>query len=444
MMSISEGIVSINNVVANQSKILIENLLEMDANAKKYSLLKKSVYKEYFETARTNFNTSLLTINHLKARDYTAPAVFSLFLDEYTEHIDAMTTNSTEHPDQIYWVDEDTLNNWLALLVQLRDLNQSQIEQALIIIHDRTLQSTRNGLLGFGLSVITSFFGVWFVSKSIILPLKQLTHGLRTLSQGNYTNDIQVTSKDEFHDLAVAYNEMSGELREQENLRADFIATLSHEIRTPLSSIKESVNIIAEEVLGEVNDKQHKFLTIASSELTRITELLNHLMHVSMLESRKSHTKVEMIDPIQLVKDCVKGFTSSAETKNITFKYDFQKNPGKIKGHKEELQQIFTNIIGNALKFSPADKEIGISVLKAENSGYVQFKISDEGPGIPENEKNLIFNKYYRSKSVRKHMDGVGLGLYISRRIIQAMGGTVTVSNNVNRGCSFSVTLPKA
>jgi signal transduction histidine kinase len=444
MMSISEEIVSINNVVANQSKILIENLLEMDANAKKYSLLKKIVYKEYFETARTNFNTSLLTINHLKAREYTAPAVYSLFLDEYTKHIDVMAKSSIDHPDKIAWVDENTLNTWLALLVQLRDLNQSQIEQALIIIHERTLQSTRNGLLGFGLSVITSFFGVWFISKSIILPLKQLTHGLRTLSQGNYTNKIQVTSKDEFHDLAIAYNEMSGELREQENLRADFIATLSHEIRTPLSSIKESVNIIAEEVLGEVNDKQHKFLTIASSELSRITELLNHLMHVSMLESRQSESAVEIIDPVKLIRDCVNGFTSSAEIKNISFKYTFRKNPGKIKGQREELQQIFTNIIGNALKFSPADKEIGISILKAENSEYVQFKITDEGPGVLEDEKNLIFNKYYRSKSVRKHMDGVGLGLYISRRIIQAMGGSITVSNNADKGCSFSITLPKA
>lgn len=442
MMSISEEIVSINNVVANQSKILIENLLEMDANAKKFTLLKNDVYREYFETSQSNFDTSLLTINHLSARGYTAPAVFSLFLDEYTGHVDLMSEERVTNPDTIAWVDEATMTNWLALLVQLRDLNQDQTEQSLMLIHDITLQATRNGLLGFGLSVIAAFVGIWFVSKSILIPLKQLTLGLRTLPQGGYTDEIKITATDEFQDLAAAYNEMSAELREQEHLRADFIASLSHEIRTPLSSIQESVNMLAEEVLGEVNERQHKFLTIASSELSRITELLNHLMHVSMLESQNTEKRAYILDPRQLVLDCVTGLSPSADKKKIVITEDFRPNHGDILGQPEEIKQVLINLIGNAIKFSPVGSEIRISVLKAANSGYVLFEIADQGPGIPENEKSLIFHKYYRSKVVRKHMDGVGLGLYISKRIIHAMGGAIQVTNNPSGGCTFSVMLP--
>lgn len=442
-MNISEEIVSINNVIANQSKVLIENLLEMDANAKKFTLLKKDIYWEYFETAQKLFDSSLLTIDHLSARGYIVPAVFSLFLDEYHDHVDMMGKNRFANPENIAWVDETTINTWLALLVQLRDLNQSAIDQSLMRIHDRTLESMRNGLIGFGFSIIVSFFGVWFISKSIISPLKQLTHGLRTMSIGHYNNEIKVTATDEFLDLAAAYNEMNSELREQENLRADFIASLSHEIRTPLSSIQESVNMLAEEVLGGVNEKQHKFLSIASSELSRITELLNHLMDVSILESQNNEHKVlQIINPQQIIIDCITGLSGSAEQKNITIIENYQTNHTKIHGHPEEIQQVFFNIIGNAIKFSPVNSEVRITVLKAVNAGYVLFEIADDGPGIPENEKSLIFNKYYRSRTVRKHMNGVGLGLYISRKIIQAMGGTLQVTNNPQKGCTFSVTLP--
>lgn len=170
MMNLSEEIVSINNVVADQSKILIENLLEMDANVKKFTLLQNDIYREYFDTAQKLFDSSLINIDHLTARGYTAPAVFSLFLDEYNSHLDTVGKTEWENPENIMWVDETKLNTWLALLVQFRDLNQNDIEESLMHIHDMTLNSMRNGLIGFGFSIIASFFGVWFISRSIITP----------------------------------------------------------------------------------------------------------------------------------------------------------------------------------------------------------------------------------------------------------------------------------
>lgn len=445
MMNISEEIVSINNVVASHSKILIEKLLEMDANAKKFSLLKKDVYREYFESSQKLFDTSLTSVNHLSARGYTAPAVYSLFLDEYTAHVNGTGKEQQTESAGIAWIDETTLNSWVALLVQFRDANQAAIETSLMRIHDLTRQATRNGLLGFGLSVLVSFFGVWFISRSILSPLKHLTRSLRSFSRKGYSAEIKVTAAHEFQDLANAYNEMHAELQEQENLRADFIASLSHELRTPLSSIQESVNMLKEEVLGGVNDKQRKFLSIASAELSRITDLLNHLMDVSMLESQKLAEKApRIIEPRQCVLSCITSLSSAAAHKNILITEHCEHDCGVIQGQPEEFQQILINIIGNAIKFSPVGGEIRIYVLKAEKSGYVLFNVTDQGPGIPENEQSLIFKKFYRSTSVRKHMNGVGLGLYISRKIVQAMGGTIQVTNNPGAGCTFSVCVPSA
>lgn len=442
-MNLSEEIVSINNVVSEQSKVLIENLLEMDANVKKFTLLENDVYRDYFDEAQELFNSSLLNIEHLTARGYTVPAVFSLFLDEYNSHIDYASKTGPEEAGSIVWVDETQLNTWLALLVQFRDINQNSIEESLMNIHDMTMNSMRNGLIGFGFSIVASFFGIWFISRSIISPLKKLTYALRTMSTGEYGGKITVSSKDEFRDLAVAYNEMNSELVEQENLRADFIASLSHEIRTPLSSIQESVNMVAEEVLGDINQKQQKFLSIASSELERITGLLNHLMDVSILESQSAEKRAfQIIDPKLVMDDCITGISSAAEHKQINITYSYGNNIGNIEGRVEEIQQVFFNIIGNGIKFSPVNSEIHITILKDSNPDYVLFTISDQGPGIPESELTLIFNKYYRSRSVRKHMNGVGLGLFISRKIVQSLGGGIQVENNPDRGCTFSIFLP--
>lgn len=443
MMNISEEIVSINNVISIQSKVLIENLLEMDASVKKYSVRKNEDYKKFFNEYLATFNESIRTINHLSTRGYTAPAAYSLFLDEFNTYSAQLEKEVGMEFDEITWVDEPTLNTWLALLVQLRDLNQSEIDESLMLIHDRALLSTQNGLFGLGFSVVTALFAVWFISKSIITPLKELTRGLRTLSQGDYSKKIIVSTKDEFHDLATAYSDMSAELREQENLRTDFIATLSHEIRTPLSSIQESVNMLTEEVLGKINERQHKFLSIASLELTRITNLLNHLMDVSRLESTvKSTTGTGSIKPDDLVIHCTEALSGAAQMKNIDLICDIQKNHGFINGRKDELQQILLNVIGNAVKFAPSGSEVRISVLKPDNSEYVLINVMDQGPGIPDDEKSLIFNKYYRSKSIRNHMDGVGLGLYISQKLAQSVDGTIQVSNNPDLGCTFTISFP--
>jgi signal transduction histidine kinase len=133
-----------------------------------------------------------------------------------------------------------------------------------------------------------------------------------------------------------------------------------------------------------------------------------------------------------------------ASLKNVKLISDIRPPFPKVSGVKEGIQQVLVNIVGNGIKFSPNDSEIIIKVQNCDDPGYVVFTISDHGPGIDENETSLIFHKYYRSKSIRKHMDGVGLGLYISKKIIQDLGGTISVRNNSETGSTFAFTLPEA
>ncbi len=235
---------------------------------------------------------------------------------------------------------------------------------------------------------------------------------------------------------------MSRQLNEEENIRNEFIATLSHEIRTPLSSIGESVNMIVEEVFGPINDKQRKFLKIASVEIRRINQLLNYLLNVSVLESDERKKKSVRLDTRQLVLNTTEIFSSFAEKKKVTLVVKGISECPDLYGVKEELQQVFVNIIGNAIKYSPEKGSVMVSCVKSSSRKFLLFKVSDTGPGIADDELSLVFTKYYRTKTVRGHLDGVGLGLAISRKIVTSYGGEIQVTNNKEQGCTFSFTLP--
>lgn len=445
MRTISQEIVTVNAELVTRAKTLIASLLEMDENAKKFSLLQKESYKKYFDVARDKFEGNLFVVSGLMSDDgYALGSGFQDFLEQYSRFSEDSSElqRAAMEKKSIAWVEEQALQRWLAALVDLRDTGQLQIEQSLGAIHEQAEQSVRDGVLGFTLSVIVSLLGGWFISKSIILPLKQLTRGLRSISRMDESPNIQVSSKDAFYDLACAYNDMSEELREQENLRADFIASLSHEIRTPLSSIQESVNLLVEEIMGPVNEKQRRFLLIAGEELSRIRILLEQLMHTSRLEEKPALSGRQVIDPKQLISDCVAVLMPLAKNKNIWIQVVNGTAGKKIVCRREEMQQVMLNILGNAIKFSPA--QTTVTVATRLGIGEMIFQVKDQGPGVDEEERSLIFKKYYRSKAVRNHMSGVGLGLYICRKIVYDSGGRITVTNNPDRGCTFEVALPES
>ncbi len=444
MSRISRQIVEINNQVAALSKNLRDSLIDMDANIKKYRLLKKNIYIDYFNAARTAYENDLARIIRLEAESVTRQGSQRLWARMQNEFvIDPLFGNKNED-EQLSsgsWPDEERVSHWIGAIANARLDNDKQIEQALIRINDKSRQVVKNVAVGFGLTLIAGVLGIIFITRSVIRPLEKLKSGLKQVSQDNYAHEVVVDSADEFGELARTFNEMNRLLKADEEIRSDFIATLSHEIRTPLSSIRESVNMITEEVLGPVNKKQAKFLKIAGDEIVRITSLLNHLLDTSMLDSGKEEPRPVPLDPNQLAEVAVLGLSAAAKRRDITLTFTPLPSPPLVAGVEKEVMQVLANLLDNALKFSPAGAEVVVSLAAGPDSGFLTFRVSDSGPGIPADKQALIFKKYYRTKEVRDHMDGVGLGLSIARRIVLAHGGKIFV-NNRERGCTFSFMLP--
>ncbi|EIM63871.1 HAMP domain-containing sensor histidine kinase [Desulfobacter postgatei] len=442
MSDTSARIVGISNRIAVLSNDLKNSLLDMDVNIKKLKLLKKDVYFDYFGTARGNYQKVLVEIIDLDRRRGT-PAGYWCNIDRtFGGYIHADVSKGQSVNEGYTWIADDVMDQWMTSIAAARKDNEDRIEQALILINRLSRQVMRNCMIGFGISILVGIMGVWFISRSIIVPLNKLKSGLKRVSDDNYTYEMDIASKDEFGELAAAFNDMNRQLKADDEIRSDFIATLSHEIRSPLSSIRESVNMLTEEVLGPVNDKQKKFLTIAANEIARITSLLNHLLDTSILVSGINKRQVAPFDPNQLVQSAILSITPGAKARGIRTEFKPLEQAPMVKGNDKEIMQVIINILDNALKFSPNNSRVDVRLTRGPGKHFLTCNISDEGPGIPEDKQSLIFKKYYRAREVRKHMDGVGLGLNIARRIVQENGGEIFVENKPDKGCTFSFTLP--
>jgi len=439
----SEEIVSKNNEIAACSKQMIENLLSMAEYHQKYVLLNNDEYWRLYQSAREEFEANLNAVLDLKTSDAALMEKWQAMESTY-RHFYGQADNGASFPEKKIWIPESFVNKWIQAISAAREKNDENIEAALQEINRQSRSAARYGLIGLLIAVIFGGFGSLFLAKSMIRPLKELMQGIRSFSKERMSETIQIRYRDELGELTDAFNDMTRRLKREESMRSDFISMLSHEIRTPLTSIRESVNMILEEVMGSLNERQKKFLKIASSEIGRISELLNHMMQVSRMEVKALEVQPRPVDPYGLVSKSIDHLKTTAQAKNITFNLQVPNDVPKVMCTPEHLHQVFLNILGNAIKFTDQGGSVGIHVMPDKKVENLIFAIEDSGPGISEEDQVLIFNKYYRAKDVRGHMDGVGLGLSISKQIIVAHGGNIWVKSEVGAGSVFGFTLPAA
>jgi signal transduction histidine kinase len=441
---ISEDITNRNYRISTASKKMIDTLWWMAENQKKYDLLKKEEYKEYFTEGQKEYESNLYEILWLGPGD-TGDNPWEGLCKEYQEQLasEHQKEGETEHPD-VPWLNEELINQWVEKIQKARAANEQQIESMVKSLNSQGRIAVQWGFVGVSASLLVGLIGVIGFSFGMSRPLRELQRGIKSMSRSGLTEPIRIYSNDEFGALAGAFNDMAARLTEEERMRSDFISMLSHEIRTPLTSIRESVNLIAEEVMGDINEKQRRFLLIASHELERITTLLNHLMQISRLEAGAVEIHPRAISLSEFVEGTISRLIPAAEARDISIQTEIDPAITECYCDPENMQQVLLNLIGNAIKFSPHGSAILVSVRRDDpwKPLSLVFSVSDTGQGIPEEEQTLVFHKYYRASGVREQVDGVGLGLSISKYIVEAHGGEIGVRSKPGGGSTFSFTLP--
>jgi len=444
MMRLSDDIINKHHKISSASKKMIESLLNMEESEKKYFVLKKKDYLKYFVAAKEEFESNLNKIMQLESPGFELSDIWRDFFKSYSGFTINLGSLTEYKSSDSLWISERMIDKWIKKLNNARLENEQNIITANIELNQWGQRAIRYVVAGLGISILVGLIWILFIARSIIRPLRELRKGIRSITKERFSHSIDIHSKDEFGELAAACNEMAKRLRKEELMRAEFITTLSHEIRTPLTSIRESVNLIVEKVMGPTNRRQTKFLKIASSEIGRICELLNHLMHASRLEETPLKVNPRPSDPLTFVIRSIDNLNPVAKAKCIHIDLKIPAVIPEIMGDSKHLQQVMLNVLGNAIKFSKQNSKIEVSVNHNDKDKQIKYSISDNGRGILKSEQTLIFNKYYRAREVREHMDGVGLGLNISKQIIEAHGGKIWVTSEPGKGSTFIFTLSQA
>ncbi len=439
IVNISREVVKVRFEVLSFSQTMVDNLLSMEENQKKYDVLRQDNYKDYFAQAFSDYRRNLYSIQWFS---YPGSEVWAKLQQEFQDTFPDLGEPGKVMKSPPPWVPQEKLNAWLNTIFEAKQANERSIEANMRELYAWSERSVRAGMIGLGVSMAVALLGSIYLTYSIFRPVREMSRGIRAFTMDGKLESVRVISRDELGELAQAFNEMTARLKEEEKMRSDFIDMLSHEIRTPLTSIRESVNLMREQVLGEVSERQKRFLDIASSELERISKLLARLMQVSSMSSRFINLTLKPLDPVHLLQETVDKAMPGAEAKQITIHTHVLPDIPSVMADVEHLRQALLNLIGNAVKFSPPGSTVETSLQLADGGNQLLFSVVDSGPGIPEGEQPLVFNKYYRGEMLKKSADGIGLGLSIAKNIVEAHGGKIWLSSRAGRGSTFFFTIP--
>ena len=232
------------------------------------------------------------------------------------------------------------------------------------------------------------------------------------------------------------------QLAELNRLKSSFVSVASHEIRTPVTGIKGYVENMLLGLAGPLTDKQRHYLSRVTSNVDRLMRIIDELLDLARIEAGQIELQVDSVSVSQLITEVSEALQPLAGQKQIDFQQDTSQVSGVcVKGDEGKLHQVLTNLVHNALKFTPAGGRVDV-IAVAKEPGIVQIGVHDTGPGIPASDLPRIFDRFYSGSCVAPDARGAGLGLAISKSLIALHGGHVSVSSTPGHGSHFFVDLP--
>ena len=287
----------------------------------------------------------------------------------------------------------------------------------------------------------------YFLSSTITDRVHQLRGAAEQLAEGDLKTRVPVQGRDEVATLALTFNKMAEQLeaadakqRELEKMRADLIAWVGHDLQTPLASIRAILEALADGVVDEPETVK-RYLNTAQRDVRSLSALIDDLFQMAQLNAGGFQLELEDSSLTDLVSDTLESFTELATRQNLTLSGSVDPNLDPVRMDTRRIGRVLNNLIGNAIRHTPAHGEVKVTAWRT-NSG-VEVSVEDTGEGIRADDLPHIFDGFYRGeKSRSRATGGAGLGLAISRGIVQAHGGEIKVESEVGKGSRFTFHLP--
>jgi signal transduction histidine kinase len=278
----------------------------------------------------------------------------------------------------------------------------------------------------------------YFLSRSLTNPILKINYIAEQIANGNFSSKLKVNRKDELGTLMQTINNMSFQLEKIENLRKELISNVSHELRTPLALIQGYAETIRD-VTWQNDEKRTNSLNIIVDESKRLASIVSDILNLSILESENFELDMENIHLTNLLEDIVKKYTLLNEKLSISIILEISENL-TVKGDRKRIEQVFYNLITNALNHTSPNGSITIKSILNESN--VRIEISDTGKGIPEDQLDNIWKRFYKSGPLHNNsLPSSGLGLAIVKRIFIAHNSKFGVESQVGVGTTFWFTM---
>jgi two-component system sensor histidine kinase GlrK len=368
----------------------------------------------------------------------------------------------------------DLRSQTLSFLQATREAAQSQVTASTLA----SRRAQRVSLIAAIAALLASLLVSFSIVRSISKPLKRLTEATHAVAAGQFSYKLEAKGDDELAQLAYDFDSMMRRLNELETLKRDFISHVSHELKSPLASIQETLRLLHEELPGPLTTAQRRFVEVTLQSTRRLSSMIGDLLDLSRIEAGVMEYHVRAHDLGELLRTAFAEFEAQFQEQHIRLEEQMPEKSVSTECDDGRILQVIGNVLNNAWKASPeggsiqvrlsANAELPANVpavwrkkgLAAGEAGYALISIADCGPGIPDSEKAVIFEKF---RQVRQSQDGVsgngarkerarhakglagrgvGLGLAIARTIIEAHRGAIWVEDNPGGGSVFHILLP--
>ena len=291
----------------------------------------------------------------------------------------------------------------------------------------------------FAVIAVAALAFALLLSRLLTNPITAVSRTMRKMGKGDLSVRVPVRGSGELRELAENYNTMASQLESLDKTRNQFVSNASHELKTPLATMK----ILLESMIYEPDmpaEVRADFMKDMNHEIDRLTGIVTDLLVLTRMDNGEE-MKRGIVNMTELTRETIHQLTPAAEKNNQTLTGDIQEELF-LYGDKSKLSQILYNLMDNAIKYTPEEGRISVSLR--EEDGNIVWRVKDNGIGIPEEDLEHIFERFYRVDKARgRETGGTGLGLSIVKQMVRMHDGTITVESSPGKGSEFTVTFPQ-
>lgn len=374
-----------------------------------------------------------------KRTDLTLPTMLGMIDDVEDTHVEPITPDTPDLPEDLFSVLAERKIISVLDDVAKTPVTYVQLEEGVVKIsslYERSLfvvaffRVISASLTYLAVFVLMTTFASFRLSK----PVQVLTRAHERVQEGDFSVRLPDNQPGEMGELMRSFNDMTETLGSTAYLQKDFISSISHEFKTPIASIRGFAKLL--QMPGLTEEQKAEYISMIAQESDRLSRLSETLLRLSALEQQTALASHSTFSLDEQLRQVILRLEPNWSQKDIGWQLDL--NEVSLTSDQELLNQVWVNIIQNAIKFSPEGSDIEVRVFR---EGNAIVEIQDHGCGMTEEAQKRIFDKFYQADKSRKQ-EGVGLGLSLVKRIVDMMGGTITVKSAVGEGSTFRVELP--